>query len=177
MVPYVHYYNRGVNKGEIFFSENNYEYLKNLFFRFLPEYRIELLAYCLLPNHYHILLKHEKAIDGSRYIQRVFNAYTQGINRKLNRIGTLFQGNVKKRYIEDENYLRETIKYIHFNPVTAHLTKKPEDWIHSDYREWIGLNQSTRNLSEERNLIFGSAEGYKEKMNLEVEKLKDLITP
>jgi REP element-mobilizing transposase RayT len=171
--PYVHYYNRGVNKAAIFFSELNYEYLVGTLYKYLLDYQIEMVAYCLMPNHYHILLKHEKALDGSRYIQRVFNAYTQAVNRQNNRVGTLFQGNVKKRYIEDDQYLAETILYIHFNPVSSRLRKSPEDWLYSDYREWIGYKKSARNVIGEREQIFGSANDYLELMSMEIGKLKD----
>ena len=175
--PYVHYYNRGVNKAAIFFSELNYEYLVGTLYKYLFDYQIELIAYCLMPNHYHILLKHEKALDGLRYIQRVFNSYTQAVNKQNDRVGTMFQGNVKKRFIEDEKYLAETIRYIHFNPVSSRLCKSPEDWLYSDYREWIGRKNSSRNVIEEREQIFGSATDYIELINMEIGKLNDQHSP
>lgn len=94
--PYVHYYNRGVNKEDIFFDKSQYEFLIQTFYRFLPHYNLELIAYCLMPNHYHVLLKHDDPHEGSKFIQRIFNSYTQSVNRQVSRVGTLFQGNVKK---------------------------------------------------------------------------------
>lgn len=173
--PYVHYYNRGVNKAEIFFSESNYEYLIRTLYKFLPDYQIELIAYCLMPNHYHILLKHEKPLEGSRFIQRVFNAYTQAVNKQTGRVGTLFQGNVKKRFIEEDEYLAETICYIHFNPISSRLCKSPEGWLYSDYSEGIGLRNSRRNVVEVREQIFGSANNYIELMSMEIGKLKEVL--
>jgi len=165
--PYVHYYNRGVNKDSIFFAPENYVFLLAKISGFIKDYHVELIAYCLMPNHYHILLKTEKTNEGSKLIQRLFNCYTQAINKKYSRVGTLFQGNVKKRIIEDDNYLAETIKYIHLNPVKAGLCDKPEKWEFSDYREWIGAKESTRNIATERDNIFGSTKDYAELIMLE----------
>lgn len=165
--PYVHYYNRGVNKEIIFFTPENYAFLLAKTSEFIKYYPVELIAYCLMPNHYHILLKHENQVEGSNLIQRIFNSYTQAINKKYSRVGTLFQGNVKKRFIEDDDYLAETIKYIHLNPVKANLCLRPEDWEYSDYREWIGLVKTSRNIPLERDNIFGSAREYAELINLE----------
>jgi putative transposase len=165
--PYVHYYNRGVNKDIIFFAPENYVYLLAKLSEFIKNYQVELITYCLMPNHYHILLKHENPAEGSSLIQRIFNSYTQAINKKYSRVGTLFQENVKKRIIEDDDYLAETIKYIHLNPVKANLCLRPENWIYSDYREWIELKESSRNISSERDNIFGSATDYAELINLE----------
>ncbi len=172
--PYVHYYNRGVNKESIFFDNSQYEYLIRTFYRFLPPYKLELIAYCLMPNHYHILLKHDDPLEGSRFIQRVFNAYTQAVNRQVTRVGTLFQGNVKKRFVEDDEYLMDVISYIHLNPVKSGLCEKPEEWLFSDYTEWIGTKKTARNIESERTKIFGDIYYYIELINMKIEDLKSL---
>lgn len=165
--PYVHYYNRGVNKDVIFFAPENYVFLLAKMSEYIKDYQVELIAYCLMPNHYHILLKHENPVQGSSFLQRIFNSYTQAINKRYSRVGTLFQGSVKKRIIEDDDYLAETIKYIHLNPVKAGLCQKPENWLYSDYREWIELVRTTRNIASVRDNIFGSARDYAEIISLE----------
>lgn len=167
--PYVHYYNRGVNKEAIFFSPLQYEYLIQTLYRFLPNYHLQLIAYCLMPNHYHILLKHNDHKEGSKYIQRVFNTYTQAVNHQVSRVGTLFQGSVKKRFVEDDGYLATVIIYIHLNPVKSGLCNKPEQWLYSDYLEWIGLKSTIRNIETERKQIFGDIKSYVEMMNLEIQ--------
>lgn len=167
--PYVHYYNRGVNKVAIFFSSLQYEYLIQTLYRFLPNYRLQLIAYCLMPNHYHILLKHDDHKEGSKYILRVFNTFTQAVNHQVSRVGTLFQGNVKKRFIENNGYLAIVIMYIHLNPVKSGLCSEPEQWLYSDYREWIGLKSSIRDITSERKEIFGSVEDYLDLINLEIQ--------
>jgi putative transposase len=158
--PYFHYYNRGVNRDDIFFSSENYEYLIQTFFRFLPSYPVELIAYCLMPNHYHILLRQNESKAGSAFIQRVFNSYTQAINRRYNRVGTLFQGSVKNRNVDDEAYIVEVIRYIHLNPVYAKIVKNPAHRHYSDYLEWIGKKPTQRTIGAEISLLFEDGDNY-----------------
>jgi putative transposase len=167
--PYVHYYNRGVNKEEIFFSPLQYEFLIQTLYRFIPNYHLELIAYCLMPNHYHILLRHNDLKEGSKYIQRVFNTFTQAVNHQVSRVGTLFQGNVKKQFVEDDGYLSTVIMYMHLNPVKSGLCNNPEEWLYSDYREWVGQKSTIRNIASERKQIFGSVEDYLDLINLEIQ--------
>jgi hypothetical protein len=63
--------------------------------------------------------------------------------------------------------LAETIRYIHFNPVKARICRRPEDWQHSDYCEWIEVRKSSRNVAGEREQVFGSAKDYFELMSIE----------
>ena len=174
--PYIHYYNRGVNKEDIFFDKSQYDYLIQTFYRFFPHYSLELIAYCLMPNHYHILLKHDDLLEGSKFIQRVFNSYTQSVNRQVSRVGTLFQGNVKKRFVEDDDYLLDVISYIHLNPVKSGLCTKPEEWQFSDYTEWVGTKKSARNLAPERDRIFGDIDNFIEIINMKTHDLQSLQT-
>jgi putative transposase len=169
--PYVHYYNRGVNKENIFFTPENYIYLIRLIDKFRDRYKVDLLAYCLMPNHYHILLKHDESIEGSRFIQRTFNSYTQSINKMYSRVGTLFQGNVKKRIIENDDYLIETIAYIHMNPVRKGLCNHPIEWPYSDFCEWVGIRASSRNIMETCIELFGDTEEYTNRVDILIENL------
>jgi len=169
--PYVHYYNRGVNKEAIFFSHENYLYLISLMYKFANDYKVELLAYCLMPNHYHILLKNDDILEGSRFIQRTFNSYTQSINKRYSRVGTLFQGNVKKRYVDNEDYLIDIIMYIHINPVRKNLCGHPREWPYSDFCEWIGIKDSSRKIVNKCIELFGDIEEYTNMVDSLIETL------
>jgi hypothetical protein len=67
-----------------------------------------------------------------------FNAYVQAVNRQQSRQGILFEGRFKHVFVDKEEYLVHICSYIHLNPVKAGLVKNPEDWLYSNYLEWIG---------------------------------------
>jgi putative transposase len=138
---YYHVYNRGISSGDIFFSKDNYYYCLKLLKKYTARYSIRVIAYCLMPNHYHLLLLQEGDHNISQYMQTVFNAYVQGLNRRIKRKGPLFQGRFKHVLVDKENYLIHLCRYIHLNPVPARLVEKPEDWLFSDYKEWIGITE------------------------------------
>jgi REP element-mobilizing transposase RayT len=135
---YYHIYNRGVNKGQIFFNPGNYEYCIRLMQRVYQKYGASIIAYCLMPNHYHFLLKQKGDTPLSRFINVLFNAYVQAVNRQQERIGTLFEKRFRHVCIKKEEYLIHLCRYIHLNPVKAQLVADPEKWLYSDYHEWIG---------------------------------------
>jgi len=140
---YYHIYNRGVEKRKIFASDENYRFLLRRIKEFLPAYPITFIVYCLMPNHYHFLIRAEEDGGVSLFLQRLFNSYTQAFNKQENRSGTLFEGRAKSKLIDETSYLFHIARYIHLNPVLAGLVKKPEDWQYSNYREFIGLRQGT----------------------------------
>ncbi len=85
---YYHVYNRGCNREPIFCSEENYKFLLRQAKRFLADAAVAVIAYCLMPNHYHLLLRSENDGAIARYVQRLFNSYTQAFNRQQSRSGT-----------------------------------------------------------------------------------------
>ena len=89
---YYHIYNRGVNRNDIFFSPDNYIYLLRLLKKNLGRYTISIAAYCLLPNHYHFLLKPEQDDNLHLFMKSLFGSYSQAINKQQNRQGPLLQG-------------------------------------------------------------------------------------
>lgn len=137
-----HIYNRGVNKQIIFFSKNNYEYFTyKMAFHFQEKARI--LAYCLMPNHFHLLVKVVEPDFIQRGLQPFMIAYTRAINNEQDRVGSLFQGHYQSNLIDDDSYLLECVKYIHLNPVRARLVEKPQDWEYSSYKQYISKSKLT----------------------------------
>ena len=159
---FLHYFNRGVNRAPIFYEADNYLFLIRGLYRFLPYYKIELVAYCLMPNHYHILLEELDGKQASRYVQRVFNSYTQAVNKRYARVGTLFQGSAKHTEILSMEDAANVIGYIHHNPVSAGLAKHPSEWKFSDYNEWAEKISSTRKVVKYRESLFGPLDDYVE---------------
>jgi len=135
---YYHAYNRGTGQGLIFFNSGNYEHCLRLVKRYHRQYGVTLIAYCLMPNHYHFLLRQETEQPLSSFINVLFNAYVQAVNRQQNRKGTLFEGRFRHVWVDREEYLAHLCRYVHLNPVKANLVSHPEEWPYSNYLEWIG---------------------------------------
>lgn len=136
---YYHIYNRGAGKAKIFLNDGNYQYLLHLMKEYDQKYGATIIAYCLMPNHYHFLLRQETEEPLSKFMQVLFNSYVQGLNTQQGRTGTLFEGRFKHKCVEKWEYLIVLCRYIHRNPVKAGLASKPEDWAYSNYREWSRL--------------------------------------
>jgi REP-associated tyrosine transposase len=158
---YYHVYNRGVNRQPIFASNENYHFLLRRVKQFLPLYPIRIIAYSLMPNHYHFLVGVDE--DGSlgHFFQRLFNSYSQAFNRQQHRTGILFEGRAKSILIDESNYVYALVRYIHLNPVLAGLVNTPEDWQFSNYPEWIGARNHELFDSQFRELFFSSPVEYK----------------
>jgi REP element-mobilizing transposase RayT len=98
---YYHIYNRGAGKAKIFLVEGNYQYLIKLMQQYCQKYGVTIIAYCLMPNHYHFLLRQELGEPISKFINVLFNAYVQALNRQQGRTGTLFEGRFKHIRVDD----------------------------------------------------------------------------
>ena len=137
---YFHIYNRGVNRENIFFGERNYDFFVKRMEEYFPATGINILAYCLMPNHYHFLLRQDIPELMSTYVGRVCKSYVQAINVQQKRSGHLFEGKYKCKHIDDVSYLLHLSRYIHLNPVVAGLVQKPEQWKYSSYHHYSSKN-------------------------------------
>ena len=138
-----HIYNRGVNKEDIFFSERNYQYFIERMFQYLSP-RSELIAYCLMPNHFHLLVKVTSSDFTKLSLQLFLMSYSKAINSERDRVGSLFQGRYKANLIVDDAHFLDCFKYIHLNPVKAHLAQTPELWPYSSYSEYLSTKSKPR---------------------------------
>ena len=136
---YYHVFNRGAGKGPMFFNPDNYTHLIKLVKRYSPKYHIAIIAYCLMPNHYHFLLRQESDTPLSKYINVLFIAYVQAINLQQGRKGTLFEGRFRHILVDRFDYLIHLCRYIHNNPRKAGIVMNLEDWPYSNYLDWVGL--------------------------------------
>lgn len=139
---YYHIYNRGNNFQKIFFERESYVHFLRLVNQYVIAENTLVLAYCLMPNHYHLLVQCDGG-DLSRAMQLVSLAYTKGINKRFGRVGSLFQGRFKAIWVDSEEYLVHLVRYIHLNPVKAGLVDSALEWEFSSFQEYAG----TRNGS------------------------------
>ncbi len=140
---YYHLYNRGVDGRNIFLRHENYLYFLKLFRKYCTADQATLVAYCLMPNHYHILLKIRSDTFGKTVMAPFGSAYAQAINAQQKRRGPLFQGRYQAKHVAHDRYLVELSRYIHLNPVRARLCKHPQDWQYSSYQDYIGLRNGS----------------------------------
>lgn len=166
---YYHIYNRGVEKRTIFEDKIDYKvflkYLKDylspppditklkksftlqgLSFQGVPHQtknycnKVELLAYCLMPNHFHLLLHQTQKHNIEKFIRSLLTRYSMYFNKKYDRVGSLFQGPYKSVLITDDAYLVHLSRYIHVNPLES-----ANDLVmaYSSYAEYLGIRKTS----------------------------------
>lgn len=99
---------------------------------------VELLCYCLMPNHFHLLIKQIEDDGVSKFMSRFLNSYTKYFNTKYDRVGALMQGQFKAVLVESDEQLIHLSRYIHLNPFVSFLTKDLKNYSWSSYKEYIG---------------------------------------
>jgi putative transposase len=132
-----HLYNRGVDGRKIFIDDQNYLFFNQRLLHHSLELSISILAYCLMPTHFHLLVQQDGEISAGVLCQRVCNSYTKAFNNWIHRTGALFESKYKAIDVNREEYLLQVTRYIHANPVKARLIDYPEKWQYSDYGEWM----------------------------------------
>jgi len=165
---YYHVYNRGVEKRKIFEDDQDYKvflnYLKSYLlsppdpktlktdftlkgstFKGIPRQlknysgEIELVAYCLMPNHFHFLISQKTESSMKKFIQSLATRYSVYFNKKHNRVGALFQGIYKAAIISEEAYLLHLSRYIHLNPLeySSNIAE-----AYSSYADYLGIRKT-----------------------------------
>lgn len=157
-----HLFNRGCDKREIFLGVNNYRFFLKKIRLLKVKFNLNIIAYCLMPNHFHLLVRQNSEVTIAKWIQKVLSGYVQAFNKQNNRKGTLFEGSTKSRVINKDNYLYDIIHYIHFNPVKAKLVSDPADWSYSSYKTWISDSVNSLVPNKFREEFFSSEEDYKQ---------------
>ncbi|NJW53675.1 hypothetical protein HC175_12170 [Salinimicrobium sp. CDJ15-91] len=174
---YYHIYNRGNNGSNIFFEEENYAYFLRLYQKYISPVA-NTLAWCLMRNHFHFLvyLKEESeinrtdfkystrsevsSVDPSRQFSHFFNAYTQAINKKYSRTGSLLEKPFERKRITSEDYLKKLISYIHNNPVHHSIAKNISSYPWTSYHEFLRQEENIVKKKEVLEL-FDDLENFK----------------
>lgn len=127
---YHHIVNRGVAKRTIFYDSEDFEKFIELLLLTKQRYHFTLHSFCLMSNHYHLLI--ENSHENLSLIMRQINSqYAQYFNKKYDRVGPLWQGRYKSWYVYDENYLYLLLRYIENNPIKGNITKTVGEYRYS----------------------------------------------
>jgi putative transposase len=159
---FYHIYNRGEKQQSIFFERENYLYFLRLLKKFLVQFDIGIICYCLMPNHFHFLLRPNQDDNVSEFMSRLLNAYVKAVNKRYSRSGRLFAERFKCIYIDKESYLIHLCRYIHLNPLKAKLVSNLRDWPFSNYLEFIGLRKGSLFNEDFFRTSFISGKEYEE---------------
>lgn len=127
---------RGNRQQEIFLDASDYRAFVKLLGEIATELEWSVFSYCLMPNHYHLLLrtKHANLASGMR---RLNSRYSQRANWRHENVGHMFQGRYKSFLVEEERYLLTLLRYIALNPVKAGLAARPQDWQWSNHATYL----------------------------------------
>ena len=172
---YYHIYNRGNNSETLFRKERNYHYFMELYAKYV--YPIaDTFAYSLLPNHFHfeVRIKSEsdiarvlrkqnprKSLDPGQNFGNLFNAYTKAFNKVYRRTGSLFEKPFHRKLVTDDNYFRQLVLYIHYNPQKHGLIDDFRLWPFSSYAASLA-DQPTRLKRDEVLAAFGGREAFEQ---------------
>jgi putative transposase len=173
---YYHIYNRTPGVEHLFVDDENFRYCLRLIKHYSQICKIAIIAYCLMPSHYHLCVRQDSQKTVSEFISHIFITYVQAFNKRHQRHGTLFSGRFKHRLIEKDEYLIQLCCYIHLNPVRAHLVTKPENWLYSNYLEWIDQRKGGLIDHEFINEQFPNRDDYRifVQSDLDDQKTKDM---
>ena len=149
-----HVYNRIIDGVSVFESKATSQSFLDLLREIKTRDRWTLFAWCLMGNHYHLVLRTGVA-PLSRGMRCLDGRLSQIYNHRHRRVGPLWQHRYKNRLVSNEHYLRQVILYVHLNPVRAGLTDKPNGYPMSGHRELMGSKPTTLADSDHALLVFG----------------------
>ena len=123
---------------------------------------VDIISYCLMPNHFHFLLRQTRKIGITEFVSKLSNSFTKYLNIKNNRIGPLLQGDFKAVHVETNEQLIHLSRYIHLNPLVGYVTKDLDNYRWSSYLEYI--NPSNTGICDKKIILdqFKSKEDYKQ---------------
>lgn len=146
---------RGINKQDIFLDKQDFRKFIKEIERVKEKYRFEIYSYSLMSNHVHIVISDENE-NLSIAIQSLTVSYSNYFNKKYERIGHLFENRFKSHAIENENYLKNVVRYIHKNPENAGIKK----YLWTSYYEYIKNNPKLINPKQVMNIFENNIKNF-----------------
>ena len=165
---YYHVLNRGQGKRDIFLDKKDY----NSFLKILEDtcqlYEVSIVAYCLMSNHYHLIVHTPKA-NLSDFMRQVNGVYTQIFNRCYKHDGPLFKGRYKSILIEADSYFMECVRYIHRNPIKVGLAGEVGEYrwtshkcyvIKTNLQNWLCVEEALAYWGKHKKLAIKEYNDY-----------------
>jgi len=132
-----HIINRGNQKQSIFLEKLDFENYLEILKHYKNKYYFKLYAYCLMPNHIHLIIDVRKTNDLAKIMQGLTQVYSVWFNNKYNKVGRLWQGRFKSMLIQKDKYLIDCLIYIELNPVRANIISSPGEYTWCSWKERI----------------------------------------
>ena len=193
---YYHIFNRSIAGYKIYNESTNYmRFIKLLnYYRFVDnvlsysrylttaratiskgfggETLVDIIAYCVMPTHFHLLIRQNTENGIAEYLSKIENSYSKYFNTIYKRKGPLWESRFQSVHIDTNEQLLHLTRYIHLNPSSAGLVKRPEQWKFSSYSEYIG-NKNT-SICTFKDLIELTPKQYKKFVNDRIAYQKEL---
>ena len=160
---YYHIYNRSIAGYKIFNNQNEFQRFRDAMIFYMAsnrllkfarhldlspknkhqmdfnedEYQVRIVAYCLMPTHFHLLLEQLRDNGITKYLSSISESYSRYFNIKHKRNGPLWESRFKNVLVGSDEQLIHLTRYIHLNPTSANLVDKPEEWDYSSYSEYV----------------------------------------
>jgi len=138
-----HIINKGNGSQQVFHNDGDYRAFVDLMAEARERHPVKLMAWCLMPNHFHLLVSPERADDLSKWMQWFMTSHVRRHHRFHKSSGHVWQGRYKSFIVQEDNHLLTVARYIEGNPVQARLVPTAREWSWSSHRARIGANQST----------------------------------
>ena len=151
---YYHVMVQGINKEKIFGELHQKKKYKKLIFEKSEENQVLILAYCIMNNHAHLLVKTGKNENLSKMMLQINTGYGKYYNKNIGRVGYVFRDRYRAEPIHDENHLRNCIRYVHENPVKAQMVNECSDYTYSSFNDYKNGCIDSKIIKE----IFGDSE-------------------
>ncbi|MDP8315726.1 MAG: transposase [Candidatus Celaenobacter antarcticus] len=174
-----HIYNKTMKSLKLFYNDSDYRSFLEYFSKFYKNYPCTIFAYCLMPNHFHFLIRQDSRRPIYELLNHSLSSYVRHLNSKLQRKGPLFQSKLQHVRVKDEKYLFQLVMYIHNNPRKAGLVNDLMDWKYSNYSNFIERKIDTFTSKVSLYIFNEYLDDYEEMISLydkDVnEKLKGLL--
>ncbi|MCP4164329.1 MAG: hypothetical protein GY759_00355 [Chloroflexi bacterium] len=134
---YFQFFNRGRSRLSICHNKHDYLNIQQRLKYYSRALNLTMIAYCLMPNHYHFLVRQEDEKAAGLLPQRIFNGYAKWYNHRYDHSGTIFEGEYRVDEIAEQHHLLHLCRYFHANPVKDGIISEVSAWGVSNYLEWI----------------------------------------